>query len=596
MKPLKWVVGARDSAANRPPKGSPWHGWSIRFAALVLVSPGVIAVYQNPTLQRALITGAVTLPLVAALPSIFRYSAARVLFCMIVLLVPVVIFYRVLYHGPISPGILLSILSTTPGEASELLAKHAVLTGLLALLPLGILASAVRAGGERPAPSRKATRGLLASALLLFVAWVAVTYVRHGEIHNLGWALKDSARETFPVDVVLAVKILVRGQLETSRATAARSTFKFDDVLSTAPTAADPSLYVVVIGESSRRANWSLYGYERETTPRLGAMRDELVLFDNAIANANITMFSLTLLLTRASPTDWDISYRERSLLTLLRQGGFAVEWISNQDKYGFSENPVSSISVEAEKVSFAGDYASDSTEKKSVVADPFDSNLLPRLEAAIARFRESRRNTVIFLHMMGSHDAYDERYPPDFDFFKDRTPRDGQTSQQRLVVDQYDNSIRFTDFVLSSAIDQVRGLSIPSAVVYLSDHGERLYDAGMRQLRGHGFPVPSREELQIPLLVWLSPALENQRPKVRDLLQARSHLPVQLKNVFETIVDLSELTYRGRDPRTSLLAEDFHAFPSVAVYATTQAPICTSIQSAFAVNSAEQIRWESCH
>lgn len=47
--------------------------------------------------------------------------------------------------------------------------------------------------------------------------------------------------------------------------------------------AGKPTTLVLVIGESTNRQRMSLYGYERETTPNLDKLRDQLAIFDNVV-------------------------------------------------------------------------------------------------------------------------------------------------------------------------------------------------------------------------------------------------------------------------------------------------------------------------
>lgn len=546
------------------------------FAIFALALPGLVALVVAPQLQAGLATIGITLATISAAMMLYRVRAARVALHTLLLLIPLAVFYRVLYHGSLSPGVVLSILSTTRSEASELLAKHAWITSCLVVFVVVALLSTCGAWWAKNPFRRGICVRFLYVSVCVLALWSADTYWRHGELHNLNWALKDSARDVFPIDVVLSTRIVAIGELRTKRAAAARNQFRFSNVRPVT-VSDEPQIIVVVIGESSRRRNWSLYGYPRPTTPRLDEIRNGLIVFDNAASNANITMYSLGLLLTRAAPTTWGVATREKSVITLLRQGGYSVHWISNQERYGFSENPVSAISLEANSQSFSNDYASDP--KSDTLRDPYDSNLLPRLDEQLERFKENGGNTVVFLHMMGSHDAYHERYPKTFGAFQGRSDLDPRlTQRQQRLVDEYDNSIRFTDFVLASILQKVSELGKSSALLYFSDHGERLFEPDQPNVTGHGFPVPSRAELEIPFLMWLSPSFSAAHPEFSMRLQKNVHMPVQLENVFETLVDLAGLTYDGREERASLLAPDFDPHSSIQVLSVSQEPFCFSM------------------
>jgi heptose-I-phosphate ethanolaminephosphotransferase len=549
------------------------------FAVCALALPGICSLLLAPDLDQMLASVWVTLAAILLALVVYRHRTARVLLHLFILGVPIVVFYRLLYHGSITPGVILSIGSTTVRESRELLSSHLLLSGLLAVF-LAVAVWATTASWANG--TLLSTRALVQVLAIVFVAtgaWGAAVYHQHGELHNLNWALKDSAREIFPLDVMLSSKIVALGAIRTASAESARMQFTFPNVRkSSTQSAEQPQIYVVVIGESSRRSQWSLYGYPRPTTPALDQMRDQLVVFDQVSSNATITMYSIALALTRADPTSWDLASREKSVITLLREGGYELSWLSNQEKFGFSENAVTAIAREADSVSFANDYVNDLS--NTGPRDPYDTNLLERLDRQLEQLRVSKRQAVIFLHMMGSHEAYSERYPPSFDFFHSQTPRPGLNAKQTQIIDSYDNSVRFTDYVLSSVIRRVSSLNSSAAVLYFSDHGERLFEKDQPLLSGHGFPQQSRAEIEVPLVLWLSRAYRQEHPEAVAQLEANVHQPASLDNLFETVVDLAGLTYAGREPSQSFFSANFQSDRTTHVLTMPQEPICVVSES----------------
>jgi glucan phosphoethanolaminetransferase (alkaline phosphatase superfamily) len=554
-------------------------GFSLIFAVLALAVPGICALWVTPDFAQAAATVWITLATIAIALYLYRFRIPRVLLHLMLLAVPIAVFYRLLYRGSISPGVMLSIQATTLRETAELLSNHLTLTLVLGFFVTLAVVALITAWTTEARVSTRALARLCVTAGLLACVWGAAVFHKHGELHNMDWALKDSAREVFPLDVLLSSKIVALGVIRTARSRSARTHFTFQDVRSVDASGTEkPQVYVVVIGESSRRSHWSLYGYNRVTTPTLDQMRNQLVVFDDVSSNATITMYSVTLALTRASPSSWELARHEKSLLTLLREGGYSVAWISNQEKFGFSENPVTSIAGEANSVSFANDYVNDLSYKGP--RDPFDTNLLARLDRELDRLRASKQRAVIFLHMMGSHEAYDQRYPPAFDIFRpDSQPRTGLNAQQSRIIDTYDNSIRFTDYVLSSVIQRIAALNEPAAVVYFSDHGERLFESDEPTLSGHGFPQQSVAELEVPLLLWLSPVYLQDNPEALALLQINAHKATSLDSVFETVVDLTRLSYADRDTSASLLSPNLRAQKTTEVLTMSQTPICVAAE-----------------
>ena len=45
----------------------------------------------------------------------------------------------------------------------------------------------------------------------------------------------------------------------------------------------------------------------------------------------------------------------------------------------------------------------------------------------------------------------------------------------EAVLVDDYDNSLLYTDWILQQIIDAARTLTVPASVTFVSDHGENL-------------------------------------------------------------------------------------------------------------------------
>jgi glucan phosphoethanolaminetransferase (alkaline phosphatase superfamily) len=484
--------------------------------------------------------------------ALYRWPLMRLaLHLLLLLCVPIELFYRIVYGGSLSSGVLLSITVTNFKETGELLAGHALVTLLVgAIAALALYSTATSWNADNPFTLKRCV-GAGVGAVLLLVGAIAIQYVQAGDPSGLRDLLKDRLKQTFPIDVAYSLQIAAFGFIGTHRQATALDHFSFTNVRAINPQrhGTPPEIYVVVIGEASRRANWSLFGYGRSTTPRLDAIKDELFVFDHMMANATITIFSVPLALTRATPATWNMARSEKSIIGLLRQGGFTVHWISNQDHFGRNENPVSAIALEADSASFPEDVRAGG----GLVG--YDSTLVARLRDTLSRTPHDGK-VVVFLHMMGSHFRYRDRYPEDFGRFRgfDGAPRNLQNSKMQ-VVNEYDNSVYFTDFTVRQ-IDQLATCGCKSAVVFFSDHGERLFDGatGDGDL-GHGFPTVSRQELEVPFFLWLSASYRAANPELVANLKANANAPAALHSLFETLVDLTGLDYDGRVTTTSLFS-----------------------------------------
>ena len=92
-----------------------------------------------------------------------------------------------------------------------------------------------------------------------------------------------------------------------------------------------PTTLVLVIGESTNRQHMSLYGYHRQTTPRLDALSKELTVFDNVVASRPYTIETLQQALTFADQENPDLYLSTPSLMNIMKQAGYRTYWITNQ-------------------------------------------------------------------------------------------------------------------------------------------------------------------------------------------------------------------------------------------------------------------------
>lgn len=536
------------------------------FATAALAAPGIVASFDSHSTQsRLLVLGSAALT-GSILLFLYRWRPIRIGIHLLMILLPVELFYRLTYGGAISPAVLGSIFETNVGEAHELLAGHVPLTMALAgLMALAVyaLSTCWRAKALYSGPEC-AIAGSVSCAMIIGALGIAYHHV--GSRADLPDLLKGGIKESFPFDIGNSSKAVGLYWIDMRRAEVVRARYSFPGVrlINAAVRRGEREIYVVVIGEASRRPEWSLYGYDRRTTPLLDSISKGLVVFDNVTSNADITILSLPMALTRARPSSFDITYSQTSILSLLRQAGYRVYWISNQGRYGRNNSPVSVIASEANRTSFPEDlYSSGST-------DVYDSNLVSRLADVLRRTKS--RKVVVFLHMMGSHFDYRDRYPPSFDVFRgSQGILRPLSAWQTQLVDEYDNSVRFTDSVLSQVIEQLKACDCRAGMVYFSDHGERLFDGGSADHDyGHGFPTVSPYEIEIPFFMYLSKPYRAENPQLVTQLAANTHEPAQLDSLFETIVDLTGVTYDGREANRSLFSPSYappHALSVLNVF-----------------------------
>ena len=245
---------------------------------------------------------------------------------------------------------------------------------------------------------------------------------------------------------------------------------------------------VLVIGESARKANFQLYGYQRDTNPLLSKQKELKVFQANSCATYTTAGTKAIL-----EPKDCDDLYE--LLPNYAFRMGVDVAWRTSN----WGEPPI-----------HIDEYLTD-TELAEQYPD-VDSNYDGILFAGLRqRIESSGKNKVlIILHTSTSHGPqYAKKYPKEFEVYKSDD-----------IVGAYDNTIRYTDFLLDSLINTLRSMNDwKSSMIFISDHGESL---GENKMFMHGLPMKlaPKEQYEIPFLVWTSEhfrAYKNNLPAVLE-------------------------------------------------------------------------------
>ena len=287
-----------------------------------------------------------------------------------------------------------------------------------------------------------------------------------------------------------------------------------------------PPVGVLVVGESSSRNHWGLYGYSRETTPEIGKLQNELVVFSNLVCVAPGTQPSLRFLMTLAT-----VEHPKKGIMSFpwaLGRAGYVSYLYSSQPKWGMGENLITLLFKPSLERIYLPERITDRF---------FDEALLPYVDDFCMQAKNEKA-PFLFLHLAGSHFPWNKAYPPDKEFFAPDL-RDGVTkgldAKRCAYVNHYDNSIRYTDSVLAQVIAKIRALRRPAFVVYVSDHGETPSAGSMRK-------ESDPDMWEIPLIVWLSPEYRKAFPDVCARLSSRTSLPLQSDQLFYGLLDLARV------------------------------------------------------
>ncbi len=292
-------------------------------------------------------------------------------------------------------------------------------------------------------------------------------------------------------------------------------------------------LYILFIGESSRYDHWGINGYERNTSPRLSSIPN-LVSYSSVYSQANLTMHSVPLLLTRATAATADIQNKEKGLSDAFAEAGYTTAFITRNETTSFINRIMEDCNYHyAFSQLMDIDFAND--------CDSYDADILTKVREA-----RNDRGQMMILHSLGSHYKYSLRYPISENMF---TPSFGRTDSYRLmneahkplIINAYDNTIHYTDKVLGDLIAYVDSLQIPAVVVYISDHGESFWD-DEHKFSMHGSYIPVEAEYHVPFFVWYSESYAQQHPDKVQQVSANRDVPITSQVVFHSLLDMADI------------------------------------------------------
>lgn len=293
--------------------------------------------------------------------------------------------------------------------------------------------------------------------------------------------------------------------------------------------------HVIVIGESTSKLHFGLYGYERNTTPMLSEIKGELKLFSDVVSGDTNTIGSLIEAL---------VIKKENKLIgnviQLFKQAGFKTYWLSNQPPIGMYETLVTKIGISADDVRFLNS-------ENYYLPTTHDEVLIPELHQALS---ENQSKKIIFIHLMGTHANYAYRYPTSFAKYPTNL-----NDRKLNTINHYDNAVLYTDHIIRSIIETVRNQKAPASVLYFSDHGEEVYDS--LDFVGHSpNGLFSLNMVEIPFLLWGSNTFEISES---DLKRKFS-----LNDLSHSIADLCNVFSMDLDPKRSIFNHSFVERPRI--------------------------------
>lgn len=469
------------------------------------------------------------------------------------------------FKAPSSEEAVASVFFTNFGEASELLdgGIAVIVSAIIAIVSIFFLAFFTPKNYKL---SKKIRVRILAFSLLVFVGLYTRNYMMASKLNDnfsetiglANYSLRIQLRKIYPTDILIKTNGAYSGLKKRKNYIQNVAGFAFNaqkkDTLET------QEIYVLVIGETARKHNFGLYGYSRNTTPNLDTISN-VIHFDNVYSNANLTSLSIPFMITRATPENVEVKFEEPAVITPFKEAGFKTYWLTNV--------PSGIGSVFGFYSGLADVYKNTSV---SLDALNYDARLIPELEQVLKD--KTAQKKFIIIHTLGSHFRYNYRYPKEFEKFTPNLAKglsienSTEISNKDKIINSYDNSIVYTDYVLSQFISKLKSENAISYLYYISDHGENLYDDSSNKLM-HAYINPTKYEIEVPLIIWSSEGYKVQYPdKKKTLYDARSR-KIQTVNTFHTLLDLANIYYPKQNLSKSFGSTQFDSLAHRTFYRT---------------------------
>ena len=442
----------------------------------------------------------------------------------------------------IAVDMLLNVATTNSGEALELLGKLVpAIGGVIVLyvptLILGVMSIRI---ADRLTPEFRRRNRLRAGALFL----VGVATIIGARIQDPAYRVK---LDIWPANIAYNLQLAVERWDQSEHYAETSRDFRFEATTEHADSVRE--VYILVVGETSRALNWQLYGYDRETTPRLVRHTDHMVWFRDMLTQANATHKSVPIMMSAASAENFNTLYTQKSILTAFKEAGFQTAFFSNQlpnrsfiDYFG--EEADTTVFLKANRMAKGEDY------------NPYDNVLLESVDPLLAD--TTLRKLFIVLHTYGSHFNYCERYPADCRVFTPDRISEINRKDRQAMINAYDNSIVATDRFLDQIIERLAQSGKTAAMLYLSDHGEDLLDDDRNRFL-HASPVPTYYQLHVPFILWFSPQYAQQFPTEVQQARERHTTPFDSRVVFHTLLAIGGIDTEYRNDTLSLVSPSFH-------------------------------------
>jgi len=433
-----------------------------------------------------------------------------------------------------TPEVILAVVNTNAREALELSRGYIIIYLIILMIMVLIYLYLVVT-----LPSRLPDRKSLYISLAAAGAFLLLPLLQKDD-ESYPEKMKNSLFTTFPNSFIHDAAKVYQMYREMKSNAEIRSRFQFQASQVNPPGLRQ--IYILIIGESSRAVQWGINGYYRNTSPKL-LKRTNLVSFSNTVAGGYVTEYAVPQIISEATPDNFQLQNREKSIVSAFKEAGFKTYWMSNNLDYG----QIQMHAKEADEYWF------------NIDSHPMDMDMVDK---ELRRVLDKNEHKVfIVIHTIGSHWSYFERYPPSYEIFKPVVKnigvRHSDVAKKNFLINSYDNSILYSDAIIDTVIAMAEKKDACSTVFFVADHGEDLLDDSLEKFT-HGSDPPSKYVARVPLFIWYSDKFNEIFPEKIKWLRAHKDRKTGTENIFPSMAEMASLEFPSLDTTKSILSPAF--------------------------------------
>jgi len=496
-----------------------------------------------------------------------------ILFFIIILLFFLQRFLIVSFGRAIGPDVLLMTAETNSDEASEFLKTFAFSHSSLrcyaecALIIIVIIITEYinkkKWIHSISSPYLKSIFSVLCFCLLSIGIFKAKTWIDLYKCNTTetltDWEYKEKTRfSDIITKIIYAVKGMEIGKNEILSASMAIEKYKNE---SFSCNSMDSLNIVLIIGESGIKNHYSIYGYNHDTTPNMSLEKKKgnLVAFNNVVSPYNVTTPAIKNLLscnTLSKRENWAafpyVPY-------VFNRAGYDIYFWDNQKKLDAGGG----FTFELNSFLY-NKYISSIYTAQNDSCYKFDEDLISSFIRYNVNTKKGKHKFIMF-HLLGQHISFDERYPKggQFEIFsKDSVKRKEpwMNDEKRQDIAHFDNATLYHDYVISKLFDYFR--DTPTIMIYLSDHGEEVYD--YRNNMGRKFDNNRisanmvEYQFKVPFFIWMSDKYKVNHSNLLEQINKCKDRPFVTDITFNLLLGLASIETKYYNEQQDLLHKNY--------------------------------------